>query len=75
MPSALRASGALSDPEETHDLAKNASFADIFHQLLTRFRSISSTGMPMAGLPSPILAVRGHSAQIPDSTDPLHVLL
>ena len=51
-----RAVCAPKDPEENHNLASNASFADVFHKLLTRFRYISSTGVPMAGLPPALLA-------------------
>ena len=34
----------VADPEENNNLAQNGSFAEIYQNLLTRFREISSTG-------------------------------
>jgi hypothetical protein len=41
----------VNDATESHDLANSTEHASIFHQLLTRFKEISATNVPMAGLP------------------------
>ena len=45
----------VNDETESHDLANSTEHASIFHKLLERFKEISATNVPMAGLPTPEL--------------------
>ena len=46
----------VEDKEESHNLANSSEHASIFQSLLQRFRQLSTTGVPMAGLPPALLA-------------------
>jgi hypothetical protein len=46
----------VSDPSETHNLAAHRAHAGTLKKLLARFQELSRTGVPMAGLPPPLLA-------------------
>eukprot|EP01045_Picozoa_sp_COSAG04_P020830 COSAG04_NODE_2180_length_4609_cov_5.154989_4_plen_146_part_00 len=54
--SMLGSDSVVEDKEESHNLANSSEHASIFQSLLQRFRQLSTTGVPMAGLPPTLLA-------------------
>ena len=40
----------VEDVSESHNLASDPTYTDVLHRLLDRFRFLSTTGSPMAGL-------------------------
>ena len=54
--SLLGSDSVVEDKEESHNLANSSEHASIFQSLLQRFRQLSTTGVPMAGLPPALLA-------------------
>ena len=54
--SLLGSDSVVQDKEESHNLANSSEHASIFQSLLQRFRQLSTTGVPMAGMPPALLA-------------------